>query len=187
MKIHTKPVPHPIITFESQQQSLDFCKQQLLPPVIKYNNSDYKLLAVNPDFSTGKLYYVKLDDGKQLIEIEHFELLQKSNTGEIGTYYNLIRLDDKEAREAAIKHGVPFQIYVDRMDEANKFKKYADKRSFDPSKNSILRLVRAREDGILIYGLTENANDTMTLYTNVKTLKEQIKKDKIIDFAELTN
>lgn len=185
MKIHTEAVNCPMIGFQNPKESLEFCKEQVLPPAIKYDNKEYALLAVNPE--NHALFYVNSDGLKELIEIEHEEMLQMSSKAELGTYYNFIAYDNIEEGQAeAKKHDVPFKLYTGRLDDAKKFEKYKDDEEFQ-KRNSVMQLVRARADGMLLYGVVgEGSHDTMTLYTNVVTIKNQLKSGGIIDFAELT-
>lgn len=185
MIIHKDPIQKPVTPLGSPKDVVEFCKIQILPPLIKYANQNYILIGISSDYNSGELYYASLLTNNNLIEITLEELLHKSNSGEIGTFYNKIRYSEYEAKEAANKLKVPYQIYVDRLDEAQKFKTYNKKRDFDPSKNSILSLIRTREDGVLLYGLTENVESTMTLYTNVLTINNMLEAGKIIDFKEL--
>lgn len=166
-------------------ETLALCKFAFIPFEITENQDNpdlsYRLIGANSE-TQDLLYGNKGNDCMltNLTEIWELAAQNKLHANFASSY-----MKEEEAISIAKLRVIPYQIYIGRLEQAQKYK--AKCKAEDRPTVDIMRLVGVRDDGLLMYGTDTKTGGSVSTILDQNSLMYMLSQEKIIDFAELEN
>lgn len=164
---------------------LEFCKDNFIPFEITENQDDpsktHRLIGKNDN--NLELMYGSLSNDCILTTLT--EIWDLGKEGKLFANYGYQYMPKNHAKEFCAGQGIPFEIYVGRLEEAVAYKNKCEVEN-RPTIN-IMRMVGARADGLVMYGTETETNGTVSSIMHVEFLTSMIASGQIIDYKDLVS